>query len=602
MRAISLILLVTFFNLANASTDSCQKLIQSFLTVQDVRPVKQKLTRNWISLEENNKALTLTGDTEINDYLFDIIQHAEDSIEIQSLKMHDPKWVDLLIKKANEGVKVHIQISDISRLNTSQDRKEEAFRLLRLLKKSNITIDQFDTDAIDRKTTVFRPDMHKKVVIVDNRFAYIGNKNFNSHSDTVEFGVGLQGTKAQELRSLFYKDLANSTKNINYIDEVVKIAQQSQVKFYNSYELKQNLIKSIQQSEKTITLSQVEFSDADIVNALISKKKLNPNIEIQIITVKNIREYRAMGITLNRPFNVKSIETLRQNGILVHFIDFEKTEGKFFHGKLTVFDDKKIILGSSDYNKRSFKGNLELDLEISSELMAKEFKDYLKAVINNVPTEYHFTFSEKLLSQLHELLFDLLMKINEFKIRTIDKVEISHEFFSVLLRRKIGEFTQAIATLKGVYNNKFVTELDDYLRPYQHRIVTNEILSKSSVSNDDIYVFVGSSTYAAKKNIKLGIEPTKNGYYGDGYYFATNIETALDYSALRNRQLYDEVKPSEVLIYKVKKEKFNSYLNISENSKDSHGLLIEAAEGENRDYLILNNPDQFELVQHLMMK
>lgn len=582
-----------------AQANDCQKIIQSFINSRTIRSAPVE-TLKWSELGDGNQGITLIEAKEISDYLFNIISNAKTSIELQSYKMYEKAWVDLLIKKAREGVKIHVQLSDLEKVRFTKERRKEMDDFVLRLKQEGIVIDEFNSQVLARNTNTYSPDMHKKVVVVDKEFAYIGNKNLNSHTNSIEFGIGLKGPAVLDVRSLIYKDLANSTKDAKYLDEIVSIGKHSRVHLLNSYGLKSSLITSVQDAKHSIVLAQVEFDDPDLVKALIAKKKTDPDFEIKIITTKNSKEYAFRDITLKRPFNLKAIEELQENGVEIYTIDSDKMLNNFFHGKISVIDNERIIIGSSDLNERSLEGNAEFDLELSSPMMAEEFSYYLKNIIGNNPADFKFTQTEKLLSVYFDLLNDLLYKLNKIKVKTINKYELSSEYFKIVIRRRLGVIAQQVIAIKGAYQSFKVTDLDKTLQAYEARLISQDNFQNLPVLDDgSAYVFIGTSAFAAEKAKKNLMDPTLNGHFGNGYYFATNIETAIDYSALRNQQTYNKKMPADILVFKVKKMNLTSYVLGDKKDRDTNPLLIEAIEGFGKDYIILRKTSDFELVSHL---
>jgi cardiolipin synthase len=553
----------------------------------------------WSSLGPDNQGVSLIGAGEINDYLISMLKSAKSSIELQTFKMYEKDWVDLIIKKAKEGIKIHIQISDVAHINYSAKTAAEALFLIKQMQEAGVQVDQFNPQLLQRKTSVYSPDMHKKVVVVDNKYAYVGNKNFNGHSDSIEFGIGLKGSSVTDIRSFFYKDFANSTKEVKYLDEILNIGQHSKINFYNSQGLKIKLLKSISEARKSITLAQIEFNDPDVLRALIASKKKTPDLDIKIITMKAAKSYSVGKIKFTRTFNIEAIEELSQNGIGVHAVEFDQVSERFFHGKMMVLDGERVILGSSDYNVRSLNGNAEFDLELASPIISSEFENYLKSIVANKPTKFAFTQSERLLSIYFELITDMLFKLNAVKVKTIDKFDINSETFKLIIRRQMGTIAQQIIALRQKYSITIVKNLDQIYKSYKTRIISNEIFNDSPLEDDEFYLFVGSSSFGSEKIKKDGMDPTLNGHFGNGFYLATNIETAMNYAGIRNKQIGKNLDAVDILVFRFKGPFNQKILTKGNSENNSDALLIEAVEGLGRDYLLLQRRDQFELARHL---
>ncbi len=559
--------------------------------LQDVGPAKI-----WHEVEQNSQAQALIGGVEINAFVRTAIESAKQSIEIQSLKLSE-QIADLLIKKSQQGVKVHIQITDVMQINTSADRREASLVVLKKLQDAGVVVDQYDAASLKRHTKIPSPDMHKKLLVVDNEYAYVGNKNFNQYQESLEFGVGLRGEVAAQLRSGFYKDLMHSQKSVDYLHEVLEAANSSQIKIYGTHQLKENILSLIQTAKKSITLAQIEFNDPVVVEKLIQTKRLNPSLNIQIITASMTKTYEVGPWHFKRPYNVDVVQKLTDAGIAVHEFQSGGTAASFFHGKITILDSEKVIVGSSDYNRRSLEGNAELDIQITAPLLAKEFESFI--VQNKTAKTYQgqFTKSELRTAKYYKLLTELLIKVNQVKRLTVDKVRLSPQNLKLMIQRNMGVLLRWLSPFGVSVVSKPITRLSEVTEALGDRVITvRHLLKEAPLKEGESLVFLGSTPYYAETSLQWGLQKTQNGRYGDGFYLARHFDAAVDYSQYRISQTSKKDQDLHVMVFKVKDLKLDS------DSGSADGFIVPAALGYGQDYLVLKSSEKLEPFALLKIK
>jgi len=108
-----------------------------------------------------------------------------------------------------------------------------------------------------------------------------------------------------------------------------------------------DIIKLIKKSKKNIIIAMYNFSYKKFAKQLVDKAK--NEIKITIILDKSKIEKKD-----------KIYKYLKNNGIIVKVVD------KKMHMKIAIFDEKILVLGSSNWTKDSFKDNYELVLFTSN--------------------------------------------------------------------------------------------------------------------------------------------------------------------------------------------------------------------------------------------
>lgn len=145
--------------------------------------------------------------------------------------------------------------------------------------------------------------------------------------------------------SLFAKDL----------NEIYFLPKQSQ-------EVKEKIISLINESKSSISISMYNFSYKKFVKHLVKAKK-KKNIKITVILDKS---------KVQKDDEVYKI--LKKNHINVYI------PSKKLHTKLALFDEKILLLGSSNWTKKSFEDNYEVVLVSKNKKIIKKTKKFLDSL------------------------------------------------------------------------------------------------------------------------------------------------------------------------------------------------------------------------------
>lgn len=148
------------------------------------------------------KSSTKSTDSSVALFYMMAIASAKREIIIQNpYFIPDGQIPDLLIKKAQSGVDVHLMLP--GKHNDSQIVRLAGRRLYQRLLQAGVRIYEFSPTML-----------HQKVVVIDAIWSHVGTTNFDLRSLALnaEFGVGLLSESiAEELRDAFYTDLERSS-------------------------------------------------------------------------------------------------------------------------------------------------------------------------------------------------------------------------------------------------------------------------------------------------------------------------------------------------------------------------------------------------------
>lgn len=122
---------------------------------------------------------------------------------------------------------------------------------------------------------------------------------------------------------------------------------------------KDKIIDLIRESNKSIYISMYNFSYKKFAKELVEKSKEKINI---IVIFDKSKVEKDDGI----------FKLLQKNGIKTIIAD------KKLHTKIAIFDEKIVVLGSTNWTKDSFKDNYEVILFTKDNKIIKESKKFIK--------------------------------------------------------------------------------------------------------------------------------------------------------------------------------------------------------------------------------
>ncbi len=529
---------------------------------------------------------SLIGGAEINQRLTEIISSAKSSIEIQVSSVTENTVLDILKTKAREGVSVKIILPELKRMNRTNAQREQIQRTIAGLMELGVLVEQYPMQEISLGTNVFNPEIHKKLIIIDKETAYIGNKNLNREHSALEFGVLIQGPSVKQLQNLFLRDMADITKDARLLNEIGPIVQSSKIKFLNRRENIQEILSELAKAEKSITIAHREIDDQRIVDALINKKRNNPNFEIEILTAESthpLSRIQIGGEVVERSVNYRLLNQLKGSGVNIKYLEMGSAYN-FFHGKLVILDEKRVIMGSSDLNARGLEGNLELDLSFESSLLANEFLSSLRTLNTSPASVRTIPIAQKITSEIYHIVMKVILEVNKIKMKTLDKINPIQEFFPILASRTYGLIYQFYKKTFSLPSMIQIKSLEQLLSPFQSRIRNSTITLeeiKQEPLGEYVYLFIGGSSYHLNRIEQLGFEKTFNGAFGEGIYLSTSIETSINYARLRTRQMENlrpgtSVDPS-INIYRLPL------------SQVEQNRVLFGVDGPGRDYIFIQD-------------
>ncbi|MEG0430509.1 MAG: cardiolipin synthase [Anaerovoracaceae bacterium] len=345
--------------------------------------------------EDNSIELLINGQAKFP-RMFEEIKNAKTSINVMYfiIKSHDEvgkELIDLLTKKAAEGVKVKVLYDSLGCLKTKLKDFDPII-------KNGGEVQKFLPSTIKTLMTVnYR--LHRKMVVIDGEICYTGGINvgddylgkYTHITPWRDTSVRLTGTAVKELQLLFFKDWIFCAKqNKKYkvsVNSLKKVENQRQLYFpdvkvkgnvgmqviqcgpdkkYASH--KDSYVKMCTSARKYLYIQSPYFvPDESLLDAIRMAAQSGIDVRLMIpgIADKDFVYKVAMSY----------VEELLEDGVKIY-----KHKG-FIHAKTMVIDDFVASVGTTNLDIRSFKLDYEVNVLAYDEKFAVECKEtFLKDI------------------------------------------------------------------------------------------------------------------------------------------------------------------------------------------------------------------------------
>ncbi|SDH26796.1 cardiolipin synthase [Winogradskyella thalassocola] len=331
---------------------------------------KSKLTIN------NDIKLIKNGDEKFK-LLFKDIEDAEHHIHLEYFIIKDDKigteLLNLLCKKASEGLEIRIAIDDVGSSITS--------KMKRKLKDCGIEMYPFMPVRFSNSTGKMNYRDHRKIVVIDGKIGYVGGVNVsdayvNANNDRYwrDTHVRIVGEAVKQLQILFF-----TTWDFVSGDEL-KISKA----YFPEHNCKENIPLQIAASGPDTDWSNImEAIFVAITNAddhvYITTPYFIPNSEIVTALQVLARSNKEVKIIVPKTSDSwiaeyatnSYLEMLLEAGVEV----YQYTKG-FIHAKTMVVDGVFCTVGTTNMDYRSFNINFEVNALIYNKNISSELTEF----------------------------------------------------------------------------------------------------------------------------------------------------------------------------------------------------------------------------------
>ena len=329
-------------------------------------------------LYSNTNIKPFTDGASLYESIFADIESAKETIFaeyyiIENDKISD-RFIDTLIKKANEGVKVKIVVDAVGSWKVKNKTKQR-------LADAGIEYHEFLPVSLPFFGRKINYRNHRKILLIDNEIGYIGGMNVADRYIEGKKSIGkwrdthikVIGDGIQGLAKVFRRDYhfvsrqltSISTKKPSKVDGGTPCNMQT---VFSGPDMEyraimQTYLRIIMQSKKYVYIESPYFMPNEAVrSALVTAAKSGVEIKIIIPLFSDDR------IVLMSTYSF--VKDLASAGIHFYFY-----KAGFIHSKLIVSDDKIVSLGSANMDFRSLEHNFETNAILYGDETASIFRN-----------------------------------------------------------------------------------------------------------------------------------------------------------------------------------------------------------------------------------
>ena len=319
--------------------------------------------------------------------------------------------MDILIKKAKEGVKVKLIYDSVGSKKTRK-------RFFRKLEKAGGEVAEFFPPFMHIRMINLKINYrnHRKIVVIDGKIAYTGGINIREDhmgmkkrlSPWRDASIRIEGGGVFPLQNIFLDDWRyaknDKTPTEHYIDEyfpapkhrgdvglqVLTSGPDSKLQ-----KIKEAYVKMITTAKKRVWLQTPYFVPDDVfISALTIAQK--SGVDVRIILPSRPDRWTVFYPTLSYA------REMAQIGVKTYFYN------GFMHAKTLLVDDDKLSIGSCNLDNRSFGLNFESTVILYSEKLNSEYAEEMQKDMaeSNLADESYFKKAPAL-SKIAQSIFRL---------------------------------------------------------------------------------------------------------------------------------------------------------------------------------------------------
>ena len=323
--------------------------------------------------------------------LLHLIESATSSVHLQTYIFEADETGRLvgeaLQQAAARGIKIYVLLDGYA-----SQRLDAPF--IEQLKNNKIQLRWFEP-LLRSKTFYFGRRLHHKIVVADGIRALVGGVNISDRSNDLpgqpawlDWAVQVEGEAADQLYKLcisFWNKSAfrlNST-SLKYTPSpaiklpehecLVRVRRNDWVR--GKVEISRSYIEMLRRAEKEIIIMSSYFLPGRMFRTVLAKT-IRRGVDIKII-IAGRSDVRL----------AKSAERYWYPWLLKQKIKIYEYEPRILHGKLSVYDEKWVTVGSYNINNISAYASIELNLDILNPGFGQQTTAELKRIIKEDCTE-----------------------------------------------------------------------------------------------------------------------------------------------------------------------------------------------------------------------
>jgi phosphatidylserine/phosphatidylglycerophosphate/cardiolipin synthase-like enzyme len=276
----------------------------------------------------SNLSLFVEPDATVQPIL-DAIARAKSSVQVEMYILSDDRIIQALINTANRGVKVQVMMEPAP-FNPEQPNSPLPVNRITQQKFAGTKVQVGWTDPRFRFT-------HAKLLLIDNKEAFICTMNFSKSGSTVnrEFGaIDKDQSDVNDLENIFNADWTH-TPYTPTSSRLVISPDNAQPRLYGL----------LSKATKSLVVYDEILADPDTV-ALLGKR-VKAGVDVKVI----------LGAPDHTPINIQAAKDLKAVGVTVKYL-----EAPVVHAKMILADGAKAYIGSVNLSTNSLKNNREVGI------------------------------------------------------------------------------------------------------------------------------------------------------------------------------------------------------------------------------------------------
>ena len=277
-----------------------------------------------------------------------------------------------LIEKSLQGVEVRVIYDSFGSRKTKKAFFEE-------FRKAGIEVEPFLKLALPKITSRLNFRNHRKIVVIDGQIGYVGGMNIaDRYIDGFKWGIWrdtharIEGKGVQGLQSVFLIDwffvsqtLITSRKYFPELPSFGNISMQTvnSGPMREEREISHGILQAIYDAQKSIFIQTPYFIPPEALLEALQAAAIR-GLDVRVMIPKK------SDVKLVHLASLSFVKEILKAGIKVYLYD----KG-FLHSKMMVFDDSLTLIGSVNFDSRSFEHNFEVEAFIYSEEIASQAKE-----------------------------------------------------------------------------------------------------------------------------------------------------------------------------------------------------------------------------------
>ncbi|WP_019539502.1 cardiolipin synthase [Proteiniphilum acetatigenes] len=342
--------------------DGMETVVEHTFPVEYTNLINLLQNMDYTPLLGGNDVTLFTSGQEKFEHLFADIEKAEKHIHIEYYVLLDDelglKLQQSLIRKAKEGLEIRIIYDSFG----SRKAKKKFFEDFR---KAGIETEPFLRLSLSALTSRLNYRTHRKIVVIDGWIGYVGGMNVaDRYLKGFDWGcwrdthARIEGKGVQGLQSVFLIDWYFVSQTLitsrdyfpilgNYGECPMQIVNSGPLSGEN--EISHGIMQAIYDARESIFIQTPYFLPPDAMADALQAAAIR-GVDVRIMMSKR------SDMVLAQRASYSYIKDMLKAGVKVYM--YHKG---FLHSKMMVFDGSLTLVGSANFDSRSFEQNFEVE-------------------------------------------------------------------------------------------------------------------------------------------------------------------------------------------------------------------------------------------------